>query len=117
MKKVCLMFLMICILVTSSLVYAAPVSNNTARPEISVLFDTPTIEKEGQILEATISVKNIKDLASFQINLEYDPRMLQPIHEDGTPYDSNTHLKGGTIIVSGVYGVVQSASHQLDKDI
>ena len=95
-------------------------TNNTTTGQISASFDLPAtikINRVGEIYEAKIKVKNIKNLAYYQINLQYDPTLIQPIKEDGTPYTSDTTLKGGNILINNAYNPVKSASHQLDKGI
>jgi hypothetical protein len=65
---------------------ATPVSQNY----ITMSFDTTEITAVGQVILATLEVNNIRNLAGFQANLQYDPEVLQPVTASGNGYDEDT---------------------------
>jgi len=73
-----------------------------------------TSAKVGDIITATINVKNINGFAGYQANLKYDPAVLQPIYDDGTLYDNSSVPENGTLLMKR-YSPTDMASNDLTK--
>ena len=72
----------------------------------------------GDIIKATIVVNNIPNLAGFQVNIKFDPEVLEAVEADKvTPFARNTNPQEGTIIVNSAYGAIPTASHSLSEGI
>ncbi|HOM01738.1 MAG TPA: cohesin domain-containing protein [Acetivibrio sp.] len=68
----------------------------------------------GDIIKATVKVNNIKNLAGYQINIKYDPNVLQPVNPNtGAAYTARTLLADGQLLVNSQYGVTSIAVHDL----
>ena len=117
MKKFISVLLMVCMILTSSVLYAAPVSSSQTTGSISMTLDADKITEVGQIITAKINVKDINNLAGFQINIKYDPSVLQPVKDNGGAYTSSTPISGSTILIDEEYGVFNIGSHKLSQGI
>lgn len=72
----------------------------------------------GEIIKATVKVNNIKELAGYQINIKYDPNVLQPVNPyTGAEYTSKTPLANGELIVNSEYGATSMVVHDLTKGV
>lgn len=83
---------------------------------ISIDLDKTTASK-GDIVNAKINVCNIDNLAGYQLNLKYDPNVLQPVDSEGIAYTDNTVPEAGKLISNKDFGIITVASHELDKGI
>ena len=117
MKRFVSVLLMVCMILTSSVLYAAPVDNNEAQGTVSMSLDATKINEVGQIITAKINVKDIDNLSAFQINIKYDPNVLQPIKDNGTSYSDSTPISGSTILINDDYGILNIGSHKLKEGI
>ncbi len=67
----------------------------------------------GEVIKATISVHDIRNFAGFQLNIKYDPEVLQPVTIPGeNPYTNSTLPGNGTILNSG-YGAIPLVENNL----
>jgi len=69
----------------------------TPKGEVSLTFDK-TDAKVGDVLKATLNVKDFSSIAGYQVSIKYDPAVLQPIYEDGTPYDRTSMPEYGDLL-------------------
>ncbi|KNY26131.1 cohesin domain-containing protein [Pseudobacteroides cellulosolvens] len=91
----------------------APLINNYFTPTTPKTTPTPTaklskgevymtLDKNnaavGDIITATVGVKDIACLAAYQVNIKYNPSAFQPVYEDGTPYDNKSVPEYGTLL-------------------
>jgi len=95
-----------------------PTATSTPTPSsyITIEFDK-TEAKAGEIVKATVKVNEINDLAGYQINLKFDPEVLQPIKPSGASYTNSTIPTSGTLIANSEFGPISAVSHNLDKGI
>ncbi|KNY26785.1 cohesin domain-containing protein [Pseudobacteroides cellulosolvens] len=73
-----------------------------------------TDAKVGDIITATINVKNINGFAGYQANLKYNPAVLQPVYEDGTAYDNASAPEYGKLLQKR-YSPTDMASNDITK--
>lgn len=83
---------------------------------ISLEFDK-TSAAVGDIVKATLSVNNIENFAGYQVNLKYDPAVLQPVTASGTPFSKSTVPSGATILTNEDYYKYPMASHNISEGI
>ncbi len=84
----------------------------------SIIIDLDkTMAFKGDIVKAKINVSNIDNLAGYQLNLQYDPEVLQPVNSEGIAYTDKTLPEAGELLFNEDYGLVAVASHELDKGI
>lgn len=82
---------------------STPVSTPLSENYISMSFDTTEINTVGQVLCATLEVNNIRNLAGFQANIQYDPQVLQPVNAAGNAYTKATNPENGTLLQNSNY--------------
>jgi formylmethanofuran dehydrogenase subunit D len=90
----------------------------TASPSKGEIFVTldKTTAALGDIIKATLSVKDFDVVAGYQANIKYDPAVLQPVYLDGTPYDNSSSPDYGTLLQKR-YSGTDMASNDLPKGI
>lgn len=72
----------------------------------------------GDIIKATVKVNDIANFAGYQINIKYDPNVLQPVNpETGAAYSARTPLANGELIINSEYGATSVAAHKLSQGI
>lgn len=72
----------------------------------------------GDIITATIKANNISYIAGIQVNVKFDPSVLQAVDPNtGEPYTYNTLPAEGNILVDPNYSNVYMASHCLDEGL
>ncbi len=77
---------------------AVPTSTpKSSNGEVNLTLDK-NIAAVGDIITATVSVKDIACLAAYQVNIKYNPAALQPVYDDGTPYDNKSVPEYGTLL-------------------
>ncbi len=91
-------------------------SNVQSTSYIKMNFDK-TEAAVGEIIKASIVVNDIEKFAGYQVNLKYDPAVLQPVNASGNAYTSTTNPSAGDILVNQDYGVLPVASHNLTEGI
>ncbi len=115
-KKFTLLLLSFIVLLSTSFVY----SESGSSPFIKFGLDRTTA-KVGDIITGTVSINDIAGFAGYQVNIKYDPAVLQPVHPDtGEPYlDSvdSTMPEGNTVITKSGYTPLPLASHDFSNGI
>ena len=87
-----------------------------AESSISIDLDKSTANI-GDIIKAEINVKDIDNLAGYQLNLQYDPEVIQLVDSEGKEYTEQTFPDAGKLLSDDDYGLVTLISHQFDKGI
>ncbi|HEY9060184.1 MAG TPA: cohesin domain-containing protein [Pseudobacteroides sp.] len=67
----------------------------------------------GEIITATLSINEIPNFSGYQATLKYDPSSLQPVYQDGTPYDKTSSPETGTLLCKR-YSPTDLASNNLE---
>jgi len=112
MKKV------ISILLTTLMLFSSifgNVSFAAGTPSVSLTLDKTTAEV-GDIITATLNVKDATNLSGYQAAVKYDPTVLQPLY-DGDPYEAGMAPEAGTILKTKKYNPTELASNDTEKGI
>ena len=91
------------------------VSSVPPEAEVYVTVDKTTADVDD-IIKATLNIKGFDVVAGYQVNLKYDPTVLQPVYLDGTPYDDSSSPECGTLLQKR-YSGTDIASNDLTKGI
>ncbi|KNY29419.1 cohesin domain-containing protein [Pseudobacteroides cellulosolvens] len=86
-----------------------------SKGEVFVTVDKTTAAV-GNIIKATINVKDFDVIAGYQASLKYDPTVLQPVYLDGTQYDNSSTPEYGTLLQKR-YSGTDMAANDLSKGI
>jgi len=75
--------------------------------------------KVGDIITATIKIENMKNFAGYQLNIKYDPTMLEAIElETGSAIAKRTWpVTGGTVLQSDNYGKTTAVANDVGAGI
>jgi len=84
--------------------------------EVKIEFDK-TNASIGDIITARIKVKNIRNLSGYQVNLKYDPQVLDPVDNFLVPYKTSTVPEPGDILINQNYQPFENALNDFDKGI
>jgi alpha-tubulin suppressor-like RCC1 family protein len=84
--------------------------------EIKIEFDK-TNASVGEIITARIKVKNVPHLSGYQVNLKYDPQVIDPVDKYQRPYKTVTVPESGDILINQDYWPYQRALHDFDNGI
>ncbi|HEY9061752.1 MAG TPA: cohesin domain-containing protein [Pseudobacteroides sp.] len=99
-----------------SVVISGPTPTPTPTPPVGMPEVYVTVDKTspsvGDIITATLNVKNFDSIIAYQACLKYDPYVLKPVYADGTSYDSFSVPEYGTLLQKR-YSPVDHASHNL----
>lgn len=77
-----------------------------------------TSAKAGEIIKAYINVNGIPNLAAYQLNIEYDANVLEPVDVNtGQPFRENTSPSNGDVLMNQEFGIISMASNNLSKGI
>jgi subtilisin family serine protease len=79
---------------------------------VKIDFDK-TSAAVGEIITATLSVDSIDNFAGYQVNLKYDPEVIQPVDDSLQPYSEDTKPTGTTVINNSNYSPVSYALNDL----
>ncbi|NMB34026.1 MAG: cellulosome anchor protein [Clostridium sp.] len=72
----------------------------------------------GDIIEATLDIENIKEFAAYQVNIEYDPKILQAIDlETGKPLQENQVPNKGSVLTNPDYGVISAVANDIKTGV
>ncbi|HPT91597.1 MAG TPA: cohesin domain-containing protein, partial [Acetivibrio sp.] len=86
-------------------------------PYVEMVLDKTTANL-GDVITATIKVNKMPNLGSYQLNIKYDPTVLQAIDvETGEAFEEGTFPKGGTVLVNKAYGVKSAAANEVGSGI
>lgn len=96
----------------------AVINSQTGTDENYITLDLDkTSASVGDIVKATLNVNGITSLGGYQVNLKYDPSVLQPVDASGKAYESNTIPGAGNLINNTEYGIIPVAAHKLSAGI
>lgn len=106
------------ILLTVLLAFSGLFSNlvfaDTA-PSIKIELDK-TSAAVGDIIKASIVVDNVKGFVGYQVNIKYDPTVLEAVNtETGAVFTDTTVPQSGTILNNSEYGPLPIASHNISQ--
>lgn len=76
-----------------------------------------TYAEVGDIVTATLRVNQITNLSAYQVNIKYDPQVIQPVDDDLQPYCEDTVPTGATILNNSKYSPMSIASNNLYSGI
>jgi hypothetical protein len=93
-----------------NLVNAAPTSS------VEIVLDK-TNASVGEIVTASINVNNVDYFSGLQVNLKYDPEVLQPVTSSGNAYTNSTMPEAGTIINNEEFNPHTVVGNIVDKGI
>ena len=114
-RKFISIFFVFALLISSSL-FPSIVFGDTQYSSIELKLDK-TDAKVGEIITATLYINNIRNFAGYQVNLKYDPEVLQPVTKAGTPYTNSTNPESGTLLNNSEYGALAQAYNDVEEGI
>lgn len=86
-------------------------------PSIKIELDK-TSAAVGEVIKASIVVDSINAFAGYQVNLKYDPTVLEAVNLDtGAVFTNSTNPKEGTILKDSTYGALPIASNNISQGI
>lgn len=85
-------------------------------PEIYLTLDKNTAEV-GDIVKATVNIKNFYGFAGFQVNLKYDTEVLQPIDTASNAAYTESSLADEGTLLKGKYSPTGMAKNDLKDGI
>ncbi|NLL06806.1 MAG: cohesin, partial [Clostridiaceae bacterium] len=91
-------------------------TSSTSSSYITIDFDKTEAEV-GDTVKATVRINKISKISGYQINLKYDPNVLQPIKPSGASYTNSTIPSSGTIITNDNFAPINAVSHKLSEGI
>ena len=95
----------------------SPTPTSPSGAKIAMTFDKTTV-KVGDILTATISIKDIDNFAGYQANIKFDPTIFQAVYPDtGEAYANDSIPEGNTILTKRQYTPLPLAVHDLENGI
>jgi len=72
----------------------------------------------GDIIKASVVVNNVNGFAGYQVNIKYDPTVLEAINLDtGAAFTNTTIPQSGTILNNSEYGILPIASNNISQGI
>lgn len=84
---------------------------------ISLEFDKTTAQV-GDIIKAYVKISNIKNFAGYQVNIKYDPTVLQAVNPDTkVPLNKNTMPKSGNLLSNPEYGSIYGVLNKIEEGI
>ena len=103
---------------------SVPAMNSSAADTVEKGTLTLSVDKttasQGEIITAKLSIKNIKNFAGYQVNMKYDPTVLQPIIPFGDtylPFINLTVVESGELLSNPKYTPVDLVFHDVDIGI
>jgi hypothetical protein len=99
--------------VEESLVTPTPTVN--AKGSLTLSFDKEYAD-QGDIVTASLNIKDVKDFAGYQVNIKYDPSVLQPVVPFGEiflPYGNLTPVESGTLLANEKFKPVDVVFHDV----
>ena len=84
---------------------------------ITMTFDKNAAEV-GEVITATLRVNKISELAGYQVNIKYDPTILQAVNtKTGKVYMNSSIPTSGELLVSEDYGPLPAAASNIEAGI
>jgi hypothetical protein len=72
----------------------------------------------GDIIKASVKINNIKNFIGCQVNINFDPEVLQAVNPStGVPYNNRTFPNKGNILCIEDYTTYKIASHDLENGL
>jgi len=108
------------VLLTALLAFSGLFSNLVfADTESSIRIELDkTTAAVGDVIKASIIVNNIDGFAGYQVNIKYDPTVLEAVRVDtGAAFTNTTAPVGGSILNKAEYGVLPIASNNISQGI
>jgi len=104
---------------TSTPVGPSPTATPTGGPvsdgQIELKLDKEQA-KVGDIIKAAINISDINNFAGYQVNIKYDPAVLQAVNPvTGEPMSDKSMPADGTILVNTEYGIISAVAIKLPK--
>ncbi|MDP4179868.1 MAG: cohesin domain-containing protein [Bacillota bacterium] len=96
-----------------------PTPTITKKSSLSLTVDK-TDANQGDIITATLSIKDVDNFAGYQANVKYDPTILQPVilfADDYLPYGNLTPVDNGELLTKAQYNPVDVVFHDVDVGI
>lgn len=89
-------------------------SSGILEDNISMMVDKNS-SKAGEIITVSFLINNVDYLAGYQLNLKYDPKVLEPVQSSGEVYKKRTMPEGITVINNDNYSPITVVSNDLEK--
>nr|4U3S_A Chain A, Cellulosomal scaffoldin adaptor protein B [Acetivibrio cellulolyticus]4WI0_A Chain A, Cellulosomal scaffoldin adaptor protein B [Acetivibrio cellulolyticus] len=84
---------------------------------ITMNFDKNTAEV-GQIIKATVKINKITNFSGYQVNIKYDPTVLQAVNpKTGVAYTNSSLPTSGELLVNEDYGPIVQGVHKISEGI
>jgi len=96
-----------------------PTPPDNAKGSLTLSFNKDFAD-QGEVITASLNIKDIKDFAGYQVNIKYDPSVLQPVIPFGDsylPYGNLTCPEPGTLLSNEKYKPVDVVFHDVDIGI
>ncbi|HHV28907.1 MAG TPA: cellulosome anchor protein [Clostridium sp.] len=92
-------------------------TGNLNAADIRIVLDRNTAKK-GEIITAKIILNNIANIAGYQVNIKYDPNILQAVDLDsGEPLENKQMPSDGNILVNSDYNVLPLVANDDEKGL
>jgi hypothetical protein len=115
-SKVLSLLLTIVILTTACITFFTNITYAKAS-RITMELDKTSADV-GEIIEVSVKVENITGLAAYQVNIKYDPKVLQAIDPvTGKVYNSKSFPGYGTVLVNGDYRPLPVSLNDIDTGV
>ncbi|KNY25765.1 S-layer homology domain-containing protein [Pseudobacteroides cellulosolvens] len=89
------------------------VNVNAVNSQFILEADQTNIAKKD-VIEVSLSVKDMPNFAGYQANIKFDPKVLRPIYSDATPFDNNSAPETGELLLKR-YSPTDMAANDLAK--
>ncbi|KNY30125.1 S8 family serine peptidase [Pseudobacteroides cellulosolvens] len=80
--------------------------------KISIDLDR-TIALKGDIITATIKGQTLPSISGYQFNLKYNPKVVQPVMNDMSPFTQSTLPAGRTVLLNQSHSLFTNATNDL----
>nr|3FNK_A Chain A, Cellulosomal scaffoldin adaptor protein B [Acetivibrio cellulolyticus]3FNK_B Chain B, Cellulosomal scaffoldin adaptor protein B [Acetivibrio cellulolyticus]3FNK_C Chain C, Cellulosomal scaffoldin adaptor protein B [Acetivibrio cellulolyticus] len=72
----------------------------------------------GEIIKATVKINKITNFSGYQVNIKYDPTVLQAVNpKTGVAYTNSSLPTSGELLVSEDYGPIVQGVHKISEGI
>ncbi|HOM03700.1 MAG TPA: cohesin domain-containing protein [Acetivibrio sp.] len=104
---------------------ATPSSTPSNIPDVTLPKDAhialeldKTKVKVGDVIVATVKANNLVNLAGFQVNIKYDPNVLQAVDPvTGKAFTNTTGLVGSELITNKKYNPLKIATNEINSGV
>lgn len=92
-------------------------TSSSAEANIQIVLDKNTAKKD-EIITAKIILNNIPKIAGYQVNIKYDPNILQAVDLDtGKPLEDKQIPGGGDVLSNPDYNVLPLAASDVKNGV